>query len=441
MSFRQTKLNKTNNSKLIIILKIIIALLIIILIPLLTILGYKIINYFKIIAEEEKILKKVETRKLLEEQERLEKERMRLEEEEKLDKEISEMSIEEKVGQMMVIPIPGKRLSEKSKKQLKRIKPGGVIMMGDSYGTYSSTLKLIKDIKKTSKIPMIVSTDQEGGLVQRLQGITDVKVSNIPSMYKIGRKKDTELAYEIGSIIAKQLRTLGINLTYAPTLDILSNPDNELIGDRAFSSQKNVVAELGISLAQGIEENGVNTCVKHFPGHGDTIIDSHFHLPRIRKTESELNELELVPFKKAIQSGVKMFMVGHISLPTITKVDEPASLSKKIITDLLKNKMGYKGLVITDALNMGAILNEYNEEEVVIKAVYAGVDLLLLPQNNDAMFDAFVKAVKDKKIPESLVDKSVKKILKYKKENIKENYLEKSFLNKAEYDKILNEAR
>ena len=314
-------------------------------------------------------------------------------------------------------------------------------MMGDNFSTYSGTLKLIKDIKKTAQIPMIVSTDQEGGLVQRLQGITDIKVSNIPSMYKIGRQKDTELAYEIGGIIAKQLRTLGINLTYAPTLDILSNPDNELIGDRAFSSQKDVVADLGISLAQGIEENGVNTCVKHFPGHGDTIIDSHFHLPRIRKTETELNELEFVPFKKAIESGVKMFMVGHISLPTITIFDEPASLSKKIITGLLKNKLGYKGLVITDALNMGAILNEYNEEEVVVKAVYAGVDLLLLPQNNDDMFDAFVKAVKNKKIPESLVDKSVKKILKYKKENIKENYLEKSFLNKEEYDKILNEAR
>ena len=187
------------------------------------------------------------------------------------------------------------------------------------------------------------------------------------------------------------------------------------------------------SLGKGLEDNGIIATYKHFPGHGDTATDSHTSLPVINKTYEELLNNELIPFKKAIENNAKIIMIGHISFPSLTGNNTPASLSKEVITNLLKNKLGYDGLVITDALNMGALTNNYTDEEIYVKAVAAGVDLLLMPSDAKEA----VEAIKNN-ISEERIDESVKKILLFKYTYLKDNVLDESYLNSKAHQDIIN---
>lgn len=308
--------------------------------------------------------------------------------------------------------------------------------MSDNYSTYDNTLNLVKNMQSASSIPMIIATDQEGGSVQRLKKITDIHVAEIPYMYYLGNTNDESLAYETGKIMAYQMRTLGINLDFAPVLDIFSNPNNTVIGKRSFSSNEENVTKMALALKKGMEDNLVNTCVKHFPGHGDTTEDSHVSLPIINKTLDELENFELKPFLHSIKN-TNMIMVGHIALPQISKDNTPASLSKVVITDLLKEKYGFKGLVITDALNMGALKNNYSDKEIYVNAINAGADILLMPNDAKSAIDIIKEAVQNGEILEDKINRSVYKILIYKHNNISENYLDRSYLNKEEYKDVI----
>ena len=358
--------------------------------------------------------------------------------EEKVNYKMDNLSIDEKIAQMLIVYYIGDEYDENLSNIIKEVKPGGFILMSDNITTYDRTLNFVKGMQNDSDIPMIISTDEEGGSVQRIKEIRDISVTDIPYMYYLGQTKDKNLAYKVGEIIANELRTIGVNLTYAPVMDIYSNPNNIVIGKRSFGSDPNTVYDMATSLKNGIEDNLVNTCIKHFPGHGDTETDSHFEIPIINKTLVELENSDLLPFIKSI-NDTNMIMVGHIALPKITNSSIPASLSKEIVTDLLKNKYNYKGLVITDALNMRSLTNNYSDKEIYTMAINAGVDLLLMPNGSKNAIKYIKEAIDDEEININIINESVRKILTYKYSNIKENYLDKSYLNKSEYSNVLNQ--
>ena len=350
---------------------------------------------------------------------------------------IKDMSLKEKIGQMLIIDYTKDTYDTNLDRIIKNVKPGGFILMSDNIKYYDNTISLVKSLKQNSNIPMIIAIDEEGGRVQRTTLLKDTPVTNVPSMYELGKTNNQLLAYQVGVILAKKVKTLGVNLDFAPVLDIYSNKNNKVIGDRSLSEDKNIVTNLSISIQKGLEDNNVNTCIKHFPGHGDTEIDSHFDIPIINKTYEELLDNELYPFIKSIENGSKMVMVGHIALPKITTSNVPASLSKEIITNILKNKLDFKGLVITDALNMKALTNNYTEKEIYINAINAGVDILLMPQNPENAVKYIEEAIKENKISINQIDASVEKILNYKEKYLKDEYLDKSYLSKEEYNTVL----
>lgn len=354
--------------------------------------------------------------------------------EDKVDKQMLSMTLDEKIAQMLVIYYLSPTVDDDLLNVIKTYSPGGFILMTDNYSTFDETKKFIDTLNENSKIPMIISTDEEGGLVQRLKALTDVEVTDIPPMYDVGKTGDISKAKEVAKVLAEELRTLGINVTYAPDADIWTNPDNTVIGDRAFGNDPKTVSNMAIAFNQSLEENGIMGCFKHFPGHGDTLADSHYSLPVVNKTYDDIKSLELIPFQNVIENGAKMIMIGHIALPNITGDDTPASLSKKIITDILKNDLNYKGLIITDALNMGALTENYTDEEIVTKAVSAGADLLLMP-NGTAKTIEYIK----NNISEDRINESVKKILIYKYTYLKDyKYLDKTTLGSDEHKSIVN---
>lgn len=361
--------------------------------------------------------------------------------EERVKKQLKKMTLDEKIAQMLIIYYSSPTYDETLKQTIKEVKPGGFILMNDNISTYQNTLNLVKSMQKDSKIPMIISIDQEGGIVQRLQKITDIEVTNIPSMLALGKTNDKNLAYNVGKIMAQQLKTLGINLDFAPVVDIYSNKDNKVIANRSFGSNSEEVTTMALALKQGLEDNNVNTCLKHFPGHGDTAVDSHYNLPVINKDYNDISKIELIPYYKAIKNNTNMIMIGHIALPKITKDNTPASLSKEIITNLLKTKLKYQGLVITDALNMKALTDNYSDKEIYTMAINAGVDLLLMPNGSRKAIEYIKQSIKEKKITEQMINTSVTKILTYKYNHVKEEYLDSSYLNKEEYHEILNQIK
>ena len=357
-----------------------------------------------------------------------------------VEDKISKMTLREKIAQMLILYYYSDTVSDSLETTLKEVKPGGFILFGENISTYDKTVTFVKTLQKYSDVPLIISIDQEGGLVQRFKSSKDMQVTKIPPMYNVGATNDTDIAYNIGRVIAEELRVIGVNVDYAPVLDIYSNPNNKVIGDRSFSNDKDKVSSMGLSLAKGLSDNGVIPVFKHFPGHGDTEVDSHYDLPVINKTKEDLLKNELVPFINAIKNDAKIMMVGHIALPKIIGDDTPASLSYEIVTKLLKEELGYKGLVITDALNMGAVTNKYSNSEIYEMAINSGVDLLLMPGGSKPTIDLIEESVKSGRISEDKIDESVRKILEFKYLNLMEyKYLSKDYLNNKDHrDTVFN---
>lgn len=348
---------------------------------------------------------------------------------------MSNMTIEEKIGQMLIIYDTHDVVDNELISFINEVKPSGFIINQNNITTFNETKKYISDLKVNSKIPLIISIDQEGGRVQRLQNLKDKKATYIPSMFDLGKTNDINLAYEVGKVMAEDMRSLGINVVFAPVCDIFSNPDNKVIGNRSFGTNASLVSNMCVSLGKGLEDNGIIATYKHFPGHGDTITDSHYELPTIYKTLEDLNNLELIPFKNAIENNAKIIMVGHIAFPNITNDYTPASLSK-IMIDILRDNLDFNGLIITDALNMGALNNNYTDEEIYIKSIEAGVDILLMP--NDAK--EAIQTIKNN-ISIERIDESVKKILLFKYQYLNDNVLDESYFNSLEHQEIINKIK
>lgn len=356
--------------------------------------------------------------------------------EEAIQNLISNMTIEEKIAQMFVVYYNANSFNDDVKSFVEQVKPGGFILFESNISTYDNTKKYIKELKEYSKIPLIISIDEEGGLVQRLKYLKDVDVIDIPPMYDLGKTNDPSLAYDVGKVIAEEVRTIGVNVVYAPVVDVYSNPNNTVIGDRSLGSDPNQVSKMANAIAKGLEDNGVIATYKHFPGHGDTIIDSHVDLPIIDKDYNSLMNLELIPFKEAIKNDAKIIMVGHLALPSVTGDNTPATLSKKII-DILKNDLNYKGLIITDALDMGALTNYYDQNEMCVQAINAGADILLIP--NDVI--GAINLIKER-VSEERINESALKILRFKyKYLVNDNTLDKAYLNSTKHQEIINKIK
>ena len=359
-------------------------------------------------------------------------------EEEEKDNKIDEMSLEEKIGQLLIISYRKNDIKEKLPTILEEVKPGGFILFSENITTYDDTINLIKSIKNSNDIPLFIGIDEEGGNVQRLKNLKDYKTSDIPYMSYVKTIND---AYNLGKVIAEELRVFGINLDFAPVIDCNWDNPKSVIGKRAFEGDYTTVAKLGVSLAKGLKNNKVIPTYKHFPNHGATATDSHQDLPVINKTEEELLNNDLIPYQEAIKNNADMIMISHLALPKITKDYTPASLSYEIITNLLKKKLGFKGLVVTDALNMQALTKNYSEKEILIKAINAGADLLLMPEDPVNAVKIIKEAVNEGLISEERINESVEKILSLKDSTIKNNYneyLDVSYLNSSQHQDIIN---
>lgn len=360
----------------------------------------------------------------------------------KIKEQLNEMSLEEKIGQMLIVSYRSTEADENLISILNDVKPGGFILFSENFESYEQTKKFVNDINATSKIPMFISVDQEGGTVQRLKQLTDHEVTVIPPMYELGLTNDEDLAYDVGRVMGEELRVFDINMDFAPVLDIYSNPNNTVIGTRAFGTTSDTVSKMALSFSKGLESTGIISVYKHFPGHGDTDEDSHYTLPVVTKTKEELLDLELKPFIEAIDEGADVIMIGHLAVPSITGDDTPASLSKEIITDLLKEELGFDGLVITDALNMAALTNDYTKKEIYIKAINAGVDILLMASPSKEAIQIIKEAVVNGDITEEQINTSVEKILRLKDEKLpKENKYTSDYLGSSEHKEIISKIK
>lgn len=360
----------------------------------------------------------------------------------KAEQLMKDMTLEEKIGQMLIVYYRSNEADSNLVNILNEVKPGGFILFSENFESYEQAKKMIDTINNTSDIPMFMSVDQEGGRVQRIKNLNDVDVTIIPSMNKVGNMNDETLSYDVGRVVGEELRVFGINMDFAPVLDIYSNIENTVIGNRSFGNTSEIVTKMGLSFAKGLQSTGVIPVYKHFPGHGDTNEDSHYTLPVITKTKEQLDKLELIPFKEAIKNNAKVIMIGHLAVPNITGDNTPASLSKKVINDWLKEELGYKGLVITDALNMGALTNDYSKREIYINAINAGVDLLLMPSPSKEAVTIIKEAVANGEISEKQIDDSVLKILELKcKELYKDNKYTKDYLGNTEHQEIISKIK
>lgn len=332
---------------------------------------------------------------------------------ERTENKLRSMTLREKIAQMIITYSDGYSLSENSAEyqRLSNLivneKVGGVIFFK---GNAVQEAELINSLQSISETPLLMSADFERGTNMRLDD-----GSLFPSNMALGATRNTDLAYQMGLQIAKECRAIGIGQNYAPVVDINNNSDNPIINVRSYGEDPELVSMMGDAFIKGMQDGNVIATAKHFPGHGDTDIDSHSDLPVLNFDRSRLDNLELIPFKNAIKNNVMSVMIAHLSLPSLdNESNVPASLSKNIINGLLIDEMNFKGLVVTDALNMAGVVKHFSAEEVALRCVNAGVDLILMPQGESVSISAIENAVNSGTLSEEQINNSVRKILNAK---------------------------
>lgn len=323
------------------------------------------------------------------------------------------LSSRDKIGQLFMVGFTGTSVTSDLASFIKEYKPGGLILFSRNLESVDQIVELTNDLQRCSPhSPLLIAIDQEGGRVSRLpKGFTI-----FPPCHVLGCCNSTELAYAAAATIAKELRAVGINMNMAPVLDVNSNPDNPVIGDRAFGSAPNIVSELGWATAAGLQDHQVIACGKHFPGHGDTNADSHKELPVVEAARERLERIEFPPFRQAVARGVATIMTAHVLYRAL---DEklPATLSSTIITKLLRHGMRYDGVVLTDDLEMHAIIDHYGIADAAVRAVLAGCDVLLICKDRNrevAAFTAIEEAVALGNISMERLDQSAARIARIK---------------------------
>lgn len=336
---------------------------------------------------------------------------------------LNEMTLEEKVYQMMfVTPEDITKVGEvysageTTQKALEKYPVGGIIYFKQNLKDRNQTVEMISNTQSYSKIPLFISVDEEGGLVSRLGSNPDMGTTKHPSMSEIGKEGDPKKAYGLGETLAKELGELGFNVDFAPVADVLVIENNTEIGSRSFGYDVDNVSLMVENVVKGIQENGMSSALKHFPGAGAVTGDSHDKPTESSRTIDEIYETELKPFKAGIDAGADFVMISHLVLAEASKEKLPCSLSKEVIENMLKGELGFKGIVITDSLRMNAVSKIYSPEQIGVMCVNAGVDMILMPEEFEKTHSAIVEAVKNGEISEGRINESVRKILKLKKE-------------------------
>lgn len=342
-------------------------------------------------------------------------------EEEAISTVLSSLSLEQKIGQMFMVCYRQDKngnnileMNEEMVSDLKKYQFGGIILFGENIDTKEQTKTLIHQYQSVSQIPLFMAVDEEGGRVSRLHASGKIEAQNVPSAKEMGLQGEAAV-YNWNKTIAEELLELGFNMDFAPVADIDTNSENTVIGDRAYSSDPEQTAKMVAEAVKGLQENGMIATAKHFPGHGDTTTDTHKEQTILPYDKQRLETVEWLPFESAIIQGVDCIMVAHIKMPNVTSDNLPASLSKEAL-DILREQLNFNGIIVTDALNMGAVSNEYSSEQVAVMAINAGVDILLMPQSIQEAVNGIIKAVNEGTISEERIDKSVKRILSLKYE-------------------------
>ena len=322
----------------------------------------------------------------------------------------AKLSMDERIGQLYIVALyTNKDQNHISgvRKLVEQERIGGIILMQDDA---EQEIALVNEFQKKSRVPMLFGMDAEWGLYQRIK-----TAHKFPWAMTLGAIQDNNLVYEMASKIAEDAKKMGIYWNFAPVVDVNTNPKNTIIGNRSFGSDvQNVIAK-SLAYAQGLQDNGVLAAIKHFPGHGDTDVDSHLDLPVVKHSLERLNKIELAPFKALMDKKIGGVMIAHLYVPQLEKGKNiPASISYDIVTNLLKNKFRYEGLVITDALNMNAVAKKYPAGELDLRAFKAGNDVLLFSQDVPTGKKLIKEAIQKGEISEKRLEESVKKILKTK---------------------------
>ena len=338
-------------------------------------------------------------------------------------KDLKDMTLAEKVGQLFNIRVEAldptvasycTQGSTTIKNEFGAHPCGGFTLFAGNIKNPAQIQAFTKFLHGLGNYPLIC-VDEEGGRVARIANNSYFNVPKYASMGAVGATGDPRQAYEAGETIGRYLMVYGFDVDLAPVSDVNTNPDNVVIGDRAFGSSPDLVAEMASQFLTGLQGEKVFGCLKHFPGHGDTQADTHYGYAESLKTWDQLLACEMIPFRKGIETGAQMVMTAHICLPNVTGDKTPSTLSRFILTEKLRGELGYRGIIITDSMGMGAITQQYSVDEAAIAAIEAGVDIVLDPADYERAFEAVLAAVKSGRIGEDRINESVARVLDLKK--------------------------
>jgi len=325
-----------------------------------------------------------------------------------VDQIVSSLSLEAKVAQLFYVTLEDY--------QRTGLPYGGIIFFKHNMITADQTQNTISKIQSELTVPAFIGLDEEGGLVTRITGKASIGGTEIPEAWVLGHAAIPNAVYIANEIIAREIRILGFNMNFAPVGDIHTNPQNPIIGHRAFSDNPEVVAEKVIEAIRAYQNHNIIPVIKHYPGHGDTKEDSHMGTATLNHDLSRLMTIELVPFIEAIRGGVDVIMVGHLQVPQITGDLTPASLSEVMIQEILIDELGFDGLIVSDALNMKSIVDEYSTEAMINKGLDAGLNLFLMPENVDEAYKYLLEKAQTSKETEMKIDNTLRKIIRLKLE-------------------------
>lgn len=348
-----------------------------------------------------------------------------------VEAQLQKMTLREKVGQMFYIRIESldpsiewtkyddlanlknQEITMKMRKTNEQYPVGGIILYAWNIEDETQLASIISQVRSLKGNPLLC-IDEEGGRVSRIANNPNFNVKKYESMAAIGATGDPKNAYECGNTIGTYLKYYGFDIDFAPVADVNTNPDNIIIGPRAFSDDPAVAAPMVTNYLQGLKDAGITGCVKHFPGHGDTSDDTHTGYVQSLKTWEEMKDCEMVTFRAGIQWGCQLIMTAHIAVPNVTGSTIPSTMSSVVLQDKLRGELGYQNIIITDGMEMGAITKHYTSGEAAVGSIKAGVDIVLGPRDFTEAFDAVMAAVNDGSISEERINQSVRRILKLK---------------------------
>lgn len=338
---------------------------------------------------------------------------------------VENMSLEEKIGQMFIVNLEQldnshgnyyefRKFTSKMENTLKKYYIGGVILFARNIENIDQTKNMITELQNHASIPLFVSVDEEGGDVARVGNNSNMRTTTFPPMEEVGKNEDEKYAYNMGKTIASEIKELGFNLDFAPVADVKTNEYNTEIGNRAFGSDAKLVSKFVKQVVKGIQEQGISATLKHFPGHGSTNGDSHKTPVNADTDLLSLRSREFKPFKAGIEAGADFVMVSHISISKVTENTVPASMSSVVMQNMLRDELKFKGIIITDGMDMGAITEKYDADEAAVNCIKAGADIVLMSTDVEAAYDAVKQAVEKGEIDEKSIDESVQRILEVK---------------------------